>query len=82
MSALRALSSTELADPPSDIETTAGRSVGSLATACATQLMPAATPDVLPLPLLLSTFTACSTTLLCTPVLTPPAVPLQWVPWP
>ena len=82
MRELSALSSTVLAPPPSDMETTAGRSSGLAATCCATQLMPAATPDVEPLPLLLSTLTACSTTLLCTPVLMPPAVPLQCVPWP
>ena len=58
MSALSALSMTLLPPPPSDMETTAGRNVGSAATVCATQLMPAATPLVVPLPLLLSTLTA------------------------
>ena len=80
MSALSALSMVVLAPPPSDMDTTAGRSVGSAATVWATQLTPAATPDVLPLPLLLSTLTACSTTLLCTPVLEPPTVPEQCEP--
>ena len=77
-----AVSMTLLRPPPSDMLTTAGRSAGLEATVFETQLTPAATPLVVPLPLLLSTLTACSMTPLCTPVAVPPTVPLQCVPWP
>ncbi|GAB3811010.1 hypothetical protein GCM10027605_50330 [Micromonospora zhanjiangensis] len=72
-----ALSSVVLAPPPRLMFATAG-----LTALAVTQLTPATTPEVLPLPEQSSTRTPTSRTALATPYEVPPTVPATCVPWP